>query len=365
MPKSAEMLQGQTIKGQHTDEDWDVIERMEAKPEHTPGFFSVGYKVRNSSGDIAFAKASDVTAFLGSDRDPLVALTRMANAHMFERQILEVCHGNAMDRIITAIDYGSVDVINAGVRDIVFFLIFELADGDIRRHVISNEKFDFLFCVTILHNIFIATQQLHRAKVAHNDLKPANTLVIDRELQKVGDLGRATSDAHPAPHDAYPCAGDPQYAPPEQIYPDGDALPGFTRAEKRRVGDLYNLGSIIHFMLGARMVTPEVIRLMRPETRPRNMSGGSADSYAAALPYWRDAFDQLLDGIEGRGLAKFGPGVGREVSKLKGMIRQLCEPDANLRGHPLNRTGKQDKLGLDRYISELDALKKSLVIKSA
>ena len=37
-------------------------------------------------------------------------------------------------------------------------------------------------------------------------------------------------------------------------------------------------------------------------------------------------------------------------------IRELCEPDPVLRGHPLNRLGHGDQFSLERYISRFDLL---------
>lgn len=365
MVASAELLEGKTLQGKRHNKTWTVVRKIGTQPDHTPGNFSVGYQAQDDNGNRAFVKASDASMFIGRDGDTLKALTRMANAHTFERDVLDFCHGNAMDRIVLALDYGDILIENEGFRDNVFYLVFELAEGDIRRHVTQKNRFDLLFCTTMLHNIFVATRQLHSANVAHNDLKPANALVINDELQKIGDLGRATRATHPAPHDSFLCAGDPRYAPPEQLYPPDPQRIAMPRQIHREVGDLYNLGSVIHYVLTARMMTPEVIRIMRPETRPPNLTGGSLDSFDVALPYWRDAFSEAVMDCSELAGERFGPGVEGEIKALRNMVLQLCEPDPIYRGHPRNRTETANPRGLERYISELDFLKKKLAIKAA
>jgi len=177
----------------------------------------VGYLVKDDNDEQAFLKAADLGMFSNGHDDPLLVLQQAFNAHVFERNVLDHCRGNNMDRVVTALDYGDQELVSAGVRDRVFYLIFEKADGDLRKHVKKQVAFDLLWSVTALHNFFVGTSQLHGADVAHNDLKPANALVFDMSLHKVSDLGRATSHFYPADHDGLLCAGDKRFAPPEQL----------------------------------------------------------------------------------------------------------------------------------------------------
>lgn len=69
------------------------------------------------------------------------------------------------------------------------------------------------------------------------------------------------------------------------------------------------------------------------------------------LPYLRDAF--------GRGVKLFGEDVPEEVrGEMVEVVRQLCEPDPRLRGHPRNRAGGGNQYSLERYISKFDILAK-------
>jgi serine/threonine protein kinase len=362
---AAQNLVGKVLRGARGGAEWQVLEKVNLRPGVTPGAFSVGYVAESNSGQKAFLKASDLGMFTRDGESFLEGLQRAVNAHAFERQILDHCHGNNMDRVVTALDYGDTEVFYHGTRDTVFFLVFEKADGDLRKHVESEQAADLLWCATALHNFFIAVAQLHGALIAHNDIKPGNALVFDKDLQKLGDLGRATSTLIPAPHDAFQCAGDSRFAPPEQLYPIDLNCSHLPMETRRFAGDLYNLGSITHYMITARMITPEIISGLRPEFRPRNMAGGSHDSYQAALPYWRTVFDSILAEARGAASVEFGDGVAREIDFLLSIICELCEPDPLRRGHPANRTGAQNPFGLERYISGLARTKERLAIKAA
>lgn len=64
----------------------------------------------------------------------------------------------------------------------VFYLIFELADGDIRRHLAVQESLDLAFVLRTLHHVAVGLDQLHRADIAHQDLKPSNVLIYTKEM---------------------------------------------------------------------------------------------------------------------------------------------------------------------------------------
>ena len=362
---AAENLLGRVLHGARRGNQWRVTEKLSLEAGLSPGHFSVGYIVEDENRNQAFMKASDLGMFTRDGADFLTGLQRAVGAHAFERQILDHCHGNRMDRVVTALDYGDIDIVHHGTRDHVFFLVFEKAQGDLRGHVEKTKSASLLWSVTALHNFFVAVSQLHSALVAHNDIKPANALVFDDSTQKIADLGRATSSIIPAAHDSMLCAGDKRFAPPEQLYPRDLNCTELPMSVRREAGDLYNLGSIAHYIVTSRMVTPEIVPMLRPELRPRNLAGGSKESYQAALPYWRDAFDQLVARMKGTIANDFGPGVEEETSLLVEIVSNLCEPDPLLRGHPRNRSLTQNRYGLERYITSLDHTKRRLAIKAA
>ncbi|MBW7911302.1 MAG: hypothetical protein H3C49_08545 [Alphaproteobacteria bacterium] len=113
-----------------------------------------------------------------------------------------------MDKIVHALDYGEAPIVHNSVQDMVFFIIFELADGDARSVVNPDKGYDFIWALGAMHSLAVAVQQLHTKSIAHNDIKPSNLLVFAREGQKLADMGRATSEQIVSPFALHPHPGD-------------------------------------------------------------------------------------------------------------------------------------------------------------
>lgn len=348
-------LQGRLLVGHQADREWEVLDLLSVKEDETPGQFSVTYRVRAKDGTMAFLKASDIGMF-AQGADFLTRLVIAASAQKFEREILDHCRGNNMDRVVTAIDYGDFETTHEGIRDRVFFIVFELAEGDLRRHVNVDSQPSLSWMLTALKNFFVGIQQLHSGEVCHNDFKPANALVFDDNLHKVADLGRATSLLIRAPHEGALCAGDVRYAPPEQLYAMDRVTDQYSPFDQRRVGDLYSLGSMIHYMLARRMVTPEVIQSLPIEHKPQRLHGGWQESFASVLPFWRLSFDNLINQLREECAEAEDRRLATIYQPLITMVIELCEPDPRLRGHARNRGPNQDAFGLARYVTQFDLL---------
>jgi serine/threonine protein kinase len=329
--------------------------------------YSVGFEVVRSDGQRAFMKASDLSLSTNETFGMLERMTTLALAQNFERAILDHCRGNNMDRVVVAIDYGDMLIEVAGYREPVFFLIFEMAECDLRVQIRDSTKLNLVSMLRTLHNLAVGLQQLHKGNVCHNDIKPANILVYTERLQKVADLGKATSPLHPAIHDEQACAGDPQYAAPELLYFSGsggeaaDVLPTF---DKRRAADLYQLGSVAFFMLLGRMVTPQVILSLRPEHCPPTQDAGWQGKFCDVLPFWRTAFAQAAHSLDEQLKTLYSGERLRILQSVLVAAKQLCEPDPNLRGHPHSVGSRGDNLSIERYISLFNGLRLSATVRS-
>ena len=188
-------LVGRELPGQKRNGFWKPIDKI-SNEEGTGGTFSVSYKAVHSDGTKAFLKATDVGLLTRSDSSSslLDRMQRAAGEQSFERAVLEVCSGNNMDRVVTALDFGDLEVSDGGIRDIVFFIVFEEAIGDVRSSAVSASISTPSWFLGAMHNIAVGVSQLHRQNIAHNDIKPSNVLVFTEAVQKLGDLGRATCD---------------------------------------------------------------------------------------------------------------------------------------------------------------------------
>jgi len=331
--KPADALLGLTVGGQ-----WRVVEKQVGPPRATGGNFSVGYIVENASGQRAFLKALDYSRALQSP-DPARALQALTEAYNFERDVLQKCAG--LSRVVTAVADGSVSVSLNGKSEVVQFLIFEKADGDVRSLLTINTKFDTAWSLRALHHVSTGLYQMHRRRMAHQDVKPSNILRFGTSSCKIGDVGRAWQHGVPAPHENLVCAGDPGYAPPELLYNHVES-----DSNVRRLGcDCYLLGSMVLFFFANVAATPAILAKMLPSLQPAAWT----DSYSRVLPFVRNAFDIVA--------AQFAAGLSADLkTELPTIFRQLCDPDPNLRGHPADRASIGNSYSLQRYVGKFATL---------
>jgi eukaryotic-like serine/threonine-protein kinase len=334
--RPAGMLLGKSLAG-----NWKVVELVKRSPTATGGNFCTGYIVEKADGRRGFLKAMDYVAAFGHPNAPMV-LKGLSDAYLFEKSVCEKCRSHDLRRVVHAIDSGYIQADPTQLISRVEYLIFELADSDVRAHLDAQAWFDTAFALRALHNVATGLEQLHRADMAHQDLKPSNVLVFDNGSgSKISDLGRAWSKELPAPHDPLPIAGDPGYAPPEALYKD---IPQDVKL--RRYGcDLYHLGSLTVFLFTRSQAMALLIKYLAPEHWPYSWSG----SYADVLPYVQAAFAESLREFRGAVPASL-------ADDLTEVVAHLCEPDPKKRGHPLNRQGHMNQFSLDRYISKFNLL---------
>ena len=360
----AEGLAGQTVSGTRHHGSWHVLKRMDLPKISSGGGVSIGYHVRHETGRDAYMKASDLDLLTNQTRSMLERAEVAIQLHVWERKILDHCQGNNMDKVVTAIDYGDEIRTHNGIREPLFFLIFELAKCDARVQANRLMRFDHTWSMIALHNLAIAIRQLHGGEVSHNDIKPSNLLVFDRLLQKLGDLGSATSPSMQSIHDEESCPGDPRYAAPEILYHDSSVEPQKRAFEKRRAGDIFLLGSMTHFFITGVMVTPAILMHMSPVHRPLSETGGWKGSYTEVLPYWRTAYTSVLSEFESRLVEDQKNNVCQSSLSLLDVVKHLCEPNPAIRGHPLDRQGKHDQYSVERYISLFDNLKRKNMVNN-
>jgi serine/threonine protein kinase len=336
MPTSAQMLTGVALA-----DGWTVVSAIPRSQNATGGRFSESYEVQRSDGTKAFLKALDFSSAIQA-ADPARALQALTEAFNFERDLLASCRDRRMSRIVTAITDGKVQVNNPSDSGVVQYIIFEIADGDVRSQADAANRFDLAFALRALHSIAVGLEQLHVARIAHQDVKPSNVLVfLLAKLAKLGDLGRAALVGATPPHENLVLPGDPLYTPPELAY--GHVDPDWKR---RRLGaDLYHLGSMAVFFFTGQGFTALLSAELNQIYWPQSWGG----NYAQVLPHLRDAYDRVIK--------RFAAAVHPELrDELVTIVRQLCDPDPSLRGHPRNRVNPATHHGLERYISRFDAL---------
>jgi eukaryotic-like serine/threonine-protein kinase len=336
---AAQSLKGLTLEG-----GWIVVDEIKRAPGSTGGHFSVGYIVkRKSDGLRGYLKALDYSEALATP-NPAVKLQEMTTAFNFERDVLYSCKDHRMSRVITPLDDGTVDV--PGFRELsrVDYLIFEMGDCDARAQLDLVDSFDIAWRLRSLHHVAVGMRQLHSKSIAHQDLKPSNVVVFNRDESKVGDLGCCSVRGNVSPRDSLPIAGDCNYAPPELLY--GGASNDWI---KRRIAcDIYLLGSLVLFFFSNVNATQAILSKLDRSHSPNNWG----DDFISVLPFVRLAWNEVIQEFE------------IETEKVAGIItpeivlvaRQLTDPDPSQRGHPMNRWGLGSPYALDRYVSKLDLL---------
>jgi eukaryotic-like serine/threonine-protein kinase len=334
------------LKGKSTPGGWLIGDPVEFAPDHTGGYFSDCYFVEKD-GRKAFLKALDIEKF------DITQISGLLSAFAYESDLLALCRERKLGRIVQVLESDKVerDPNAPTVLRYVPFLIFELAEGDIRDSVDVSKAVSDQWRFRILHQTTLALLQLHREQIAHQDLKPSNVLKFDEGRLKLGDLGRSSIRGKAAPHDSLPIAGAKNYAPFEQRY--GNLSQDWM--ERRLSVDVFNLGCLVVFTF-TNVCFPEYVLTKLPAPyRP----GVWGDSYAQVIVHIQAATVEALTELSYEFPERFR-------NDLIELVRDLCNPDLSRRG----RAGVESKaeagvLWLERFVSRFDILEKKARISQA
>ncbi len=333
------------LVGKKLANKWTVIKLLERPPGATGGTFSASYVVRSEDGKKAFLKAMDYTEALRS-KDPARRLQRLTEEYNFERDVLEKCRSQRLSRVVRVLDVGTIPATTPNdPSSVVQYLIFELADGDIRAYTPAGKKPLLAWHLRRLHQAAAALQQLHYRGIAHQDVKPSNVLVFDREELKLADLGRASDRRNASPFDTFNIAGDRTYAPPELLY--GEIHKNWDA--RRLACDMYLLGSMVIYFLAGTSMTHLLLKRLDKRFHPMKWDG----TYKDVLPYIGHEFCCIIREIKGSIPDRYSDEIGQT-------IEQLCNPDPERRGHPkcVSLTSVAMRYSVQRYISVFDRLAK-------
>lgn len=333
-PSPVEQLAGIRLKDR-----WDVLELDGLRDGESGRNFSACYIVEDSQqpGRRMFMKAIDLYRIMGDSENVIEALHPYIEIFRFEQRLLEECRGQ--DRVVTAVDSGQYTP--KGERIPIPYLIFELAEGDMNRHLASGRTITFAWKMRSLQQIATGVRQLHRKRIAHQDIKPSNAVVFS-DASKVADLGQASWQGVQGPWDDFMFPGDRGYAPPEFRY--GYIRPEF---ERRRFGaDVYMLGALGVYMFSGLHLNVLVEQELPAEYRPEVWKG----SYQGVLPYYREAFYRVLERVRTQ---LPDDEIGRELLHL---FTWLCEPNPMQRGYVKFGQTQPTEYSLERLVTRLDHL---------
>lgn len=337
---AAERLEGMTLEG-----GWKVVRKIPHVPS-SGGAFSVAYIVKDKDGKEHFLKALDFSEAFNAE-DPARELQKLTESYNHERDILEHCKDRKLSRVVLAVTHGYAQVPGfSALEGRVGYLIFELAESDVRKQVELKNRLDCLISLSVLNDVVLGMMQLHREAIAHQDLKPSNVLTYGDGGCRVGDFGCSARRGHQTWMDNLGVVGDRTYAPPEQLYSHLHA--DFVM---RRVGcDLYLLGNLAAFLFSGINVTAAMLARLDQSFHPGNWSG----TYDQVLPHLQNAFVAVLVDLG----TVIDPLVRDEITTV---VRELCNPDLTGRGHRKG-LGSANQYSLERYKSYADLLLKRTTV---
>ena len=324
----------------------------------TGSTFSFGYEVLSSDGHAAFLKALDYHTALRAPSTPDM-LAVMINRYVFERNLLHhLCKQHELSRVVRILEANRIDVDGQFAIPRVDYLIFEMADGDIRGYLNLAGGINDTWCFTCLKDVAAALAQLHNGGVAHQDTKPSNVMhFATNKISKIGDVGSATGKNLPHPEvNDLTIFGDPQYSPPELLY-------GYRAAdwgEGRLAVDIYHLGNLAFFLFGLGNATADLIDRLPFGMRPRSFHGGWHGDFPGVLPHLEHAFNAMMTEFGTHITQRLDSEIARDLTDF---ISQLCHPDPTRRGHRRNRIGVANPYGIDRFVSGFDLLSRKASIR--
>lgn len=349
-PRTLQTHPAHFLAGMTLASGWEVLTPVgSAAPVHE-GQHSVGYFVQHRDGREGFLKVIDLSDVYQAP-NVMLELQLVSAQFNFEVKLLDICRDLRMHRVVRAMDHGEERL--PGILVPVPYIVFDRAAGDIRDHL-AMTTIDSVWLLHCVHHVAVGLQQLHGARYAHNDLKPANILVFPGDGWKIGDLGRAVDARGTSPHHEHLFSGTMEYAPPEVLY----FAPSTEVWRERKWADLYMLGGLVTFLFTHQHFNTYLYDELDEPLQPIIFCGEWEGSFEDLLPHLLGAFGRAMRTVERELVARVGPELAPELARC---IRELCCPEPARRGHPSN-VGTLDPTSVQRHVSLFDLLRQRALL---
>ncbi len=330
---AARNLIGEILEGK-----WHVVKKFNKAPSATGGNFSVCYEAEYD-GEKYFVKVIDIEQYVGDSINSIPfmeAFKAVMEAYNYEKDLSEYCSNHYTSKVACVVGAGQYENRNF-TYPIAPYLVFEMADSDVRTKIDYSTKIDFAWKLKSLHDIATGIKQLHAISVNHQDLKPSNILLFKNE-SKIGDLGRSICTKMACPYTSFSFAGDRSYAPPE-YWLNLDYHQNLI--DRNNAIDCYMLGSLITFYIVGMSMTSCIEDKLHVKMQNWIL-------YDMATIY--NAFSEVLLDI------RQAIPIQSLQDDIVNIIEILCNPDPTKRIHPKNYAVKGNKYNLERFIQRLDLL---------
>ena len=334
-------LQSQ-LTGMELPSGWTIEKKLSRSSDATGAQFSTGFVANHVDGRRAFLKVIDPV--INTDLEPdeqLKDLELRLAIYNYECDLLEKCVTKNIRRVVRIVDRGTCAV--DGIAGPIHYIMLELAERDLSEHACLADTLNTTLNLHVVHQTSLALEQLHFHQIRHQDVKPSNILLFTKLKIKLGDLGHAHDKAAPRPGRNGVIAGDPGYAPPEQLY--GYSMPDVNA--QRLATDLYLLGGVIVYLFTNLSLTT----LISNQIAPQHHWEAWPDNFDNVTPYLREAWDAAMEEF-----ATAVPSTIRE--ELVMLTRYLTDPLPENRGHPKAKLKKISTYGLRQFSSRFHVLAK-------
>ena len=349
--QAAELLTGKPLK-----DGWLVGKKITDISTDKGGVYSCCYEVTNGNRK-GFLKAFDYSGAEKVGEDPVEYMRDLLSAFALEREILEKCKLGKCKNVVELLDHGGISIPEARLYPKVEYLILEFAeDGDI-ADALKEKTVTMEWKLRSLHQLCSGLRQIHNLSIAHQDIKPRNVVLQSKnKVTKLSDFGSAIPlhfDTKDLPkHLKQTITGTWGYAPPELLYGEINA-----NSTINRIGcDLYLLGSMIVYYFTNRNLTSLIRSNLAPSLCWTNRD--TFGKYRELKTYLGQAFEEALEEIR----LEINDKKVEDTVIL--MIRYLCNPDPEKRGHKKNIGELGSNFNLERFVTMLDVLATHYYIKN-
>lgn len=343
------------LKGTKLPTGWVLGEEVPGYAGKTGGTFCSGYFAERD-GERAFIKVIDLMSAVHNSSDFITALNQATAEILAERDVLRLCQDERMSKIIRLVEHGEYEVPGLAGNPLgkVHYFVFERAESDVRKELMFSKNSNVLWKLRVLKDVAIAIDELHRAGVAHQDIKPSNVLLMappeDAGDHKLGDLGRAVRMNVAGPHDDLAFPGDVNYAPLSAWY---DAR-HTEWVDRRTASDLYMLGVLVCFLFTGVNLTHLQFSLLPEEQKPPKYNG----TFENVLPYLVDAHARALEKTKSSFPEPY-------ADELLALVIELTHPDPRARGNRRARSRFGRPPGTETYVSKFAKLVKFAELQKA